>query len=63
MALGERTQGVPRMANRYHFGCSPPVELVATAHLQPFVIEVGPPVSGVGSIVEMVDQLKKQSDE
>ena len=63
MALEERTQAVPRMANPYRFGYSSPVELVATAQLHPFGIVAGPPVSGVDSVVEMVDQVKKHSDE
>jgi len=63
MGPEERTQAVPRMANPYQFGCSYPVVLIATVQLNLFGIEVGPPVAGDDSVVEIVDHLKKHQGE
>ena len=63
MVLEERIQAILLVVNPYHHGYHSPVELLATTQLRPFEIVVRPLVSGVGSVVEMVDQLKKDSGE
>jgi len=61
--LEERIQAILRMANPDHFESSSHVELLETAQPDPFEIAIRPPSSELDSIVEMVDQLKKYSDE